>query len=148
MRIKDIASLRGGAGLLCLLLLAACSDPGNTTKVAQQVADGYYQALKNKDFPKAAGYFMDTKAVPRAQWLDELRDYHDKLGDLQSFKLVGQQVNTVYSGTRYTLHYKTQYSKFPATETLILFDGVSTFGGGKGGNVLQIESLILRSKGL
>ena len=145
MRINDIVRYRAAAALLCLLLVG-CSDPGNTVDMAQQVADGYYQALKNKDFEKAAGYFMNTKAEPRAQWLDELRDYHSKLGDLQSFELVGKVVNTVYSGTRYTLHYKTQYSKFPATETLILFDGVSSFGGNA--NVVQLESLIIRSKGL
>ena len=146
MRIKDIVSYWAGLALLCVLPVG-CSDPGDTVDMAQQVADGYYQALKNKDFEKAAGYFMDTKAAPRAQWFDELRDYHSKLGELQSYELVGKVVNTVYSGTRYTLRYKTQYSKFPATETLILFDGVSSFGGGNG-NVLQLESLIIRSKGL
>jgi major membrane immunogen (membrane-anchored lipoprotein) len=146
MRIKDIVSYRAGVALLCALLMG-CSDPGDTVDRAQQVADGYYQALKNKDFEKAAGYFMNTKVEPRSQWLEQLRDYNNKLGDLQSHELIDKVVSTVYSGTRYTLRYKTKYSKFPANETLILFDGVSTFGGGNG-NVLQIESLIIRSKGL
>ena len=145
MRITDMTG-RGAAMLLCLLL-AACSDPGNSTQMAWQIGDGYYQALKNKDFNKAVGYFMDTQAAPRAQWLDELHAYHDQLGDLQSYERVGQPiVNTVYSGTRYTLHYKTKYAKAAAHETLILFDGVSTFGGGNA-NVLRIESLILRPGG-
>lgn len=142
MRIKNIA---GQLALLVLCLTTtACSDPGNSVKQADAVADSYYQALKNKNFDKAASLFMDTKAAPRAQWLDEIRSNHDKLGDLQSFQAVGQPiVNTVYSGTRYTLHYKTQYANATAHETLILFDGVSTFSGGNG-NVLLIESLIIR----
>lgn len=146
MRIKDIVSYRAGAVLLCALLVG-CSDPGDTVNMAEQVADGYYQALKNKDFEKAAGFFMDTRAQPRAQWLDELRAYNSKLGELQSYELVDKVVNTVYSGTRYTLRYKTKYSKFPAYETLILFEGVSSFGGSNG-NVLRLEGLIIRSKGL
>ena len=147
MQIKDILNYRVGVALLCALLLG-CSDPGDTVDQAQQVADGYYQALKNKDFEKAAGYFMNTKAEPRAQWLEELRGYRSKLGDLQSYKFVNKEVNTVYSGTRYTLRYKATYTKFPAYETLILFDGVSSFVEGGGANHMQIESLIIRSKGL
>ena len=57
MLIKDIASF--GAVLLCALLIG-CSDPGDTDKMAEQVADGYYQALKNKDFEKASQFFMET----------------------------------------------------------------------------------------
>ena len=146
MLIKDIASF--GAVLLCALLIG-CSDPGDTDKMAEQVADGYYQALKNKDFEKASQFFMETRVEPRAQWLDEIRENNSKLGDLKSYKLVDKVVNTVYSGTRYTLKYKTEYAKFPAYETLILFDGVSTFGAANGGgNKLQIEAMTIRSKGL
>jgi len=148
MQIKVIMSRGLGLGLLCLSLLGCSSDEGNSTNMAEQVGTGYYQALKNNNFDKAADFFMDTKNKPRAMWLDQIKENHQKLGDLKSFKLVGHVVNTVYSGTRYTLKYRTQYSKADAYETLILFDGVSTFGGGKGGNILLIESMLIRSKGL
>jgi hypothetical protein len=62
MRIKDIVSYRAGVALLCALLMG-CSDPGDTVDRAQQVADGYYQALKNKDFAKAAGYFSSEHGI-------------------------------------------------------------------------------------
>ncbi len=150
MRITDIVGYRAATACPCLLLLGllllGCSDPGNTVGMAEQVADAYYQAIKNKDFEGASTLFMDTSAMPRAQWLDQIREYHGKLGDLESHELVSTVASTVYSGTRYTLQYKTKYSKFPASETLILFDGVSTFGDSP--NVLQVEGLVIRSPGL
>jgi len=146
MRIKDIGIYPAVAALLCAVLVG-CGDPGDTVNMAEQVAGSYYQALKNKDFEKAAGFFKDTNSKPRAQWHDQLQEYNSKLGELQSYQLVDKVVNTVYSGTLYTLRYKTKYSKFSATETLILFEGVSGFGGGNG-NVMQLESLIIQSKGL
>lgn len=150
MRIKDMGIFPMVAVLLCALL-TGCSDPGATVGAtvnkAEQVAASYYQALKNKDFAKAAGYFKDTSGKPRAAWRDQLQEYDSKLGELQSYKLVDKEVNTVHSGTLYTLRYNTQYSKFPALETLVLFEGVSGLGGGDG-NAVQLESLIVQSKGL
>lgn len=148
MRIKHIVSFRAGAALLCALLLG-CSNPSDTVNMAEQVADGYYQALKNKDFEKAAGYFMDTHAEPRAYWLDEIRVNDSKLGELQSYKLVNKVVNTVYSGTRYTLRFNNHYAKGITYETLILFDGVSSFGGGddSGDKRPKIEAMTIRVKG-
>ena len=148
MRIKHIVSYRVGAALLCVLLLG-CSNPSDTANMAEQVADDYYQALKNKDFEKAAGYFMNTRAEPRTYWLDEIRDNDGKLGELQSYKLVNKVVNTVYSGTRYTLRFNNHYAKGITYETLILFDGVSSFGGGddSGDKRPKIEAMTIRIKG-
>lgn len=146
MRIRHIASPRAGAVLLCILLLG-CSEPGDTVNMAEQVADGYYQALKNNDFEKAAGYFMDARAKPRSYWLDEIREKSGELGALESYKLVSSQVNTVYSGTRYTLRFNNHYAKGTTYETLILFYGVSSFGGDDGGGRPQIEAMTVRVKG-
>ena len=144
MRIKDLASYRAVALLLCAMLWG-CSEPPNTSGMAEQVADNYYQSLKNKDFDKAAAEFADTPGEPRAKWRDQLRDYNSKLGDLQSYQFLGKEVDTVFTGTRYILRYKTQYSKFPATEMLIVFEGVSSYGGENG---MQIQGVIVKSKGL
>lgn len=145
MRIQNIVGYRVVAPLLCALLVS-CSDPGNTLKMANQVADNFYQAVKSQDFEKAAGYFQDSPNDPRGRWLAELRQNNSKLGDLQSYRLVDKEVDTVYSGTRYILVYQTKYSKQTARETLILFDGVSTFGGGSK-NAMEIQGMVVKPQG-
>ena len=145
IRIREMASIRLGAALFCAMLLG-CSDPGNTTSVAEHLADEYYQAVKDKDFDKAAGLFLDSPGEPRGKWLEELRDYNAKLGDLQSYKMVGKEVDTVFTGTRYIFRYITTYTKTSAVETLILFDGVSSFGGANG-SVMQIQGMVVKPKG-
>ena len=145
MRIQNIVGYRVVAPLLCALLVG-CSNPGNTLKMANQVADNFYQAVKSQDFEKAAGYFQDSPNDPRGRWRDELRLNHSKLGDLQSYKLVDKEVDTVYSGTRYILVYQTKYSKQPAQETLILFNGVSTFSGDSK-NAMEIQGMVVKPQG-
>ena len=142
MRIQVSAGCRTAATLLCVWL-AACSNPGNTMVTAEKVADNFFQAVKSKDFEKAASLFQDSPSDPRGKWLAELRDNSGKLGDLQSYKLVDKEVDTVYSGTRYIFVYQTLYSKSRARETLILFDGVSTFGGGNK-NTMEIQGLVVK----
>jgi len=132
--------------LLCMWL-AACSNPGNTLGMATQVADNFYQAVKSQDFEKAAGYFQDSPNNPRGRWLAELRANNSKLGSLESYKMVDKEVDTVYSGTRYIFVYLTKYSKDSARETLILFDGVSTFEEGDK-NVMAIQGMVVKPKRL
>ena len=146
MRIQDIMNHRVVITLLCACLVA-CADPGNTVNKAYQVADNFFKAVKSKDFEKAASYFENTPNDPRGKWLEELRLNNSKLGDLQSYKLVDKEIDTVYSGTRYIFVYQTKYSKYRARETLILFDGVSTFGGGKP-NSMAIQGMVVKSPGL
>ena len=146
MQIQDIVSKHVVTTLLCVCLVA-CSNPGNTVSKAEEVADNFYQALKNKDFEKAAAYFQDSPSDPRGTWLAELRQYNSKLGTLESYKLVDKEVDTVYSGTRYIFVYQTKYSKYPARETLVLFNGVSTFGG-ENDNTMEIQGMVVKSQGL
>ena len=56
-----------------------------------------------------------------------------------------KEVDTVYSGTRYIFVYQTRYTKSAAQETLILFDGVSTFGGGNK-NTMEIQGLVVKPR--
>ncbi|MEJ2553165.1 MAG: hypothetical protein P8164_13595 [Gammaproteobacteria bacterium] len=146
MRIQDIINLRVAITLLCVGLVA-CTDPGNTLGKANQIADNFFKAVKSQDFEKAASYFEDTPHDPRGKWLAELRQNNSKLGNLESYRMVDKEVDTVYSGTRYIFVYKTKYAKYPARETLILFDGVSTFGGGKA-NSMAIQGMVVKSPGL
>jgi len=133
--------------LTACAMLAGCSDAGNTMGHAEQIGAGYYQALKDKDFHKAASFFLNRADAPQQQWLVQIQEYNRKLGDLQSYKLVDEAVNTVYSGTRYILRYSTHYSKFPAMETLVLFEGVVNVGPGQAEG-LGVENLFIQSKGL
>ena len=146
MRIREMMGYRVAAALLSVWL-GGCSNPGNTVGMAQQLADNFYQAVKSQDFEKAAAYFQDSPSDPRGRWLAELRDNNKKLGSLESYKLVDKEVDTVYSGTRYIFVYLTKYSKHTARETLILFDGVSTFGGDDK-NVMTIQGMVVKSQGL
>jgi hypothetical protein len=142
MRIQDIIR-RVVVTLLCALVVA-CSDSGNTLGKAEQVSEQFFQAVKSKDFEKAAAYFQDSPSDPRGKWLEELRLNNTKLGDLESYKMVDKEVDTVYSGTRYIFVYETKYSKHPARETLILFHGVSTFSGGNA-DVMEIQGMVVKS---
>ena len=144
MRIQNIVGYRLVACVLSVWL-AGCSDPGNSMTVARQVADNFFQAVKIKDFEKAASYFQDSPSDPRGRWLAELREYNGKLGDLEAYKLVDKEVDTVYSGTRYIFVFQTRYTKSAAQETLILFDGVSTFGGGNK-NTMEIQGLVVKPR--
>ena len=142
MQIQRIKVVRMAVPLLCALLMS-CSNPNNTLPMAKQVADDFYQAVKNKDFKKAAGYFQDSPNDPRGRWLAELNQNEKTLGDLESYKLVDKEVDTVYSGTRYILVYRTKYAKREARETLIAFIGVSTFSGGdtKG---IELQGMVVK----
>lgn len=142
MRIQHIVGYRVVACVLCAWL-AGCSDPGNSMTVARQVTDNFFQAVKTKDFEKAASYFQDSPSDPRGRWLAELRENNGKLGDLEAYRLVDKEVDTVYSGTRYIFVFQTRYTKAAAQETLILFDGVSTFGGGNK-NTMEIQGLVVK----
>ncbi len=123
----------------CLLLLPGC-ETGSPVADAQAVAERYYQALKNKDFEAASGFFAAGLKSPD-QWLQQLEVYHDKLGDFETSRLTNAVVNTVFSGRRYSLTYAVKYAKFPATETLILFEPVSK-------ESLLIENVVVMSRGL
>ena len=142
MHIKQVVRLWAGI-LMVGGSLVACSDPGNTLGKAEQLADNFFQAVKNKDFEQAAAYFQDSPSDPRGRWLAELRENNAKLGDLESYKLVDKEVDTVYSGTRYILVYYAKYANLSARETLILFNGVSTFSGddNKG---MQIQGMVVK----
>src|SRR3569833_1675525 len=87
--------------------------------------DGFFYVVKSQNFEQAGGFFLGGATQSRQQWEDQLRDYQDKLGNLQSYTLQNKIFNTVYSGTRYTLTYKVIYSTHDAVETIILFEGVS-----------------------
>lgn len=124
MTIKKI--WLGGTGIMyvCLLLMSGCTKT-STLEAALHTMDAFFQAIKSHNFDQAGTYFIDSATQSRQQWVDQLQEYQTKLGDLQSYTLQNKIINTVYSGTRYTLTYKVKYSKQDTVETFILFEGVS-----------------------
>jgi hypothetical protein len=111
--------------------------------MAEHQAEQFFQAVKGKEFDKAAAYFQDTPSDPRGRWAAELRENNNNLGDLESYRLVDKEVDTVYSGTRYILVYYAKYAKKPMRETLILFNGVSTFSGENNKDIL-IQGMVVK----
>jgi len=139
MKINGIIYRATAVAAIFMLCLAGCAQESSVQE-ATQTADGFFQAVKSRDFDKAGEFFVDSPTQPRQLWVDQLRENNARLGDLESYALVSKLVNTVYSGARYTLKYKVKYSKHEAFETLILFGGVS-------GNPVQIEIMQVHSDG-
>ena len=103
-------------------ILSACSEePVGPT--AEEIGQQFYEAVQRGDFAAAADLFIDK--IPRQEIIAELERNREELGDLEAFRLKDTVVNTVFSGRRYILKYKTRYSKKHATEGLILFQPVS-----------------------
>lgn len=112
-----------------IIALMACS-PAPSGVPPETVASRFYEALKIKDYSTAASLFVDT--VPLEQRAQDLQAQQATLADLQGYEHVDTVVNTVFSGTRYTLKYRIQYSDKVITEQLIMFENVS-------GDPLRIE---------
>ncbi len=140
-RQRNSFSFQYIATLACVLALAGCQIGPPSSGAAERVASEYYQAIKAQDLAGAVMFYQDTNVQPREQWLQQLEDQREKLGDLQSYELVETTVNTVFSGVRYILRYKTRYTQATATETLIMFESVSD-------SKMVIQGLTLRSRAL
>lgn len=137
MGIKKIWLGWMGLACACLLLVTGCAKT-STLEAATRMMDAFFQAVKNNDFDQAGSFFIDSATQSRQQWLDQLREYQGKLGDLQSYALQNKIINTVYSGTRYTLTYKVKYTRHDAVATFIVFEGVS--GEGAHIEVMRVQS--------
>lgn len=112
--------------LLAMLAVAACrAGLGGPTgeQVAVSQADAIFAAIKAKDFQHAASLYSDQfyRATTPQKWQAHLERINDKWGDLQSYELSNVVVNSVYSGVRFALKYKTEYAKRGAFETLVFF---------------------------
>ncbi len=109
--------------LLLIVTLSGCGAAGLAGPPAEQVGELFYEALKKGDFTAAADLYVQKR--PRAEIVQELEEYQQRLGDLKSYKMKDMVVSTVFSGVRYILRYKTQYTQRNLTEGLIMFQSVS-----------------------
>ena len=112
--------------LLVAVSLAGCGD-GDKEARARAAAEGYLQAVKEKDPDKAMAFFAKAYFETRSQagLKADLRLITTRLGALQSYSLKNWTSRTDFvppdSGTHVTLRYEVKYAKHTATETFVVY---------------------------
>lgn len=112
--------------LLPLVLTSAGCGTEDKQAKARAVAEGYLQAVKDKDPDRAMTFFAKAYFQTRspAGWKADLRLITTRLGALQSYSLRSWSWRTDLvppdSGTHVTLQYNVKYAKHAAVETFIL----------------------------
>lgn len=117
--------------ILILILLVSIATSGcgisSDKAAAENVAAKFFEAVRSKDFDTAITFYSPKffELNPNVDWLKVLKGVNNKLGDLETYKLVGWHINRYHgiteNGTYCELKYEVSYSKYPATETLTLF---------------------------
>ena len=95
------------------------SDTGDKSEATHK-ADAIYQAIKAKDFKKAASLFPPQfyRITTLEDWTAHLKSLHEKFGDLTRYKLVKVITTSNYNGVDITLKYKVFYTKHNAFEEM------------------------------
>ena len=112
--------------LLVLLALPGCGA-GDREARARSAAEGYLQAVKDKDPDRAMTFFARTFFETRspAGWKADLRLITTRLGALQAYSFKNWTWRTDFvppdSGTHVTLEYDVKYAKHSATETFVVY---------------------------
>ena len=115
---------------LVLLALAGCGA-GDKEARARAAAEGYLQAVKDKNPDRAMTFFARTFFETRspAGWKADLRIITARLGALQAYSLKNWTWRTDFvppdSGTHVTLEYDVKYAKHTATETFVVYKPVA-----------------------
>ena len=115
-----------GVLLLVLLALSGCAA-GDKEARARAAAEGYLQAVKDKDPDRAMTFFARTYFETRssAGWKADLRLITTRLGALQAYSLKDWTWRSDFvppdSGTHVTLEYEVKYAKHTATETFVVY---------------------------
>lgn len=111
--------------LLWAALVAGCAPPQGPTgkQIAIKKADAILDAIKAQDFKRAASLYSTQfyKITTPASWQAHLEKIHEKYGDLKGYRLEKVIVNSVYSGARFSLKFRTNYAKRDAVETMVFF---------------------------
>jgi hypothetical protein len=108
------------------LLLAGCGA-GDKEAKARAVAEGYFQAFKEKDWDRATTFYAKRFFETRSPevWKKDLQLITQRLGTLQTYRLKSWKWRTDFippdGGTHVTLTYEVRYSKHAATETFTVF---------------------------
>jgi hypothetical protein len=134
-----IASLAG-------TLLSGCGM-GEAKGEAELVAQAYFDCIQKADFDGAMELFSAKffQATPREEWRVMQEKIGEKLGGLQSYKLVQWNVfkgkKSGLSGIIVELGYEATYEKYPAQVLIVAYKPV-------GGEEFGIISMNVNSQGL
>ncbi len=143
MRLLPVVLIVGLAGTV----LSGCGM-GAAKGEAELVAQAYFDCIQKSDLDGAmevfsAKFFQETS---REDWRTVLEKVSEKLGPLQSYKLVRWNVFKGtkpggLSGTLVQLGYQVTYQKYPAQVLMVVHKPV-------GGGEFQIVSMNINSQGL
>lgn len=118
---------RVGCGLLLAALIAAGCGAGDKEARGRAVAEGYLQAVKERDLNQALTFFSPRYFETRDQagWKADLELITARLGAVQSYSLRSWTWRTDFippdNGTHVTLNYQVRYAKDTADETFVVF---------------------------
>jgi len=115
---------------------------------AELVAQSYFDRTRNHDYDAAMGLFSDSffKQTARDDWRLMLEKIDQKLGPVQSYKLIGWHVFQGtrvggISGTTVDLSYEAKHEKYPAQVLIVV-------NKPPGGREYRIVSMNINSPGL
>jgi len=110
----------------CIItILAGCNAIAEKVE-AEALARDLFEAVKTKNYDKALTFYSVKffEKGSREDWRQTLHNVNRKLGDLQSYELakwdIQKRIGVWESGTRYQLQYNVTYSKYPATEMVVV----------------------------
>lgn len=112
-------------GLLLLTLLAGCGRADREAQ-ARQVAEAYFQAVKESDSDSAMSFYAKRFFETRSPegWKRDLKLIAERLGALESYTLRSSRWRTDFvppdSGSYVALNYEVKYRRHAARETFTL----------------------------
>jgi hypothetical protein len=114
--------------LLPILLLVSCTlSTANLNRPediarAKAIGERFYEELKTNDYPKTYQFYADTffNKVDTSVLLNFYKTYHEKLGDVKSFKVAKCDVKCTDGLCSYTVVYDVQRDKDISKEVLVM----------------------------
>ena len=134
---RVILSVRSVFVATLVLLLAACSIGSPTGEVVAKEAEAFYKARQQQNLDLTLGYYSNKRSLE--DWRTHVEHAVSNLGQVESFRKIRMEVNTVLSGRFYIFDYQVKYSSgTEAKETLTFMDTVEE--GDKFGIVVHVIS--------
>ena len=122
MRRKSLVALL----VLAPMLIAGCRF-FQVPPESQAVVTKYFQTVREGKLEDALTLYSPRfyEHTSRDKWRSMLEKIKQKLGTLQSYELTGWRVNRLailpYPGTYSILTYRVKYAKYPADETITVY---------------------------
>ena len=114
---------RSGVVAIFIFMLAACSIGSPTGEVVEKEVEGFYKARQEQNVDLVLGYYSNKRSAE--EWQTHVEHVASSLGQVESFRKIRMEVNTVLSGRFYIFDYQVKYtSGKDALETVTFFDTV------------------------